>query len=53
MSTGQIVGGVVGAVVGFIATGFSPMGAVKGAYIGYTLGTIVDAPKGPDVIGPR
>lgn len=51
-SAGQIVGGVVGAVVGFIYGG-GPMGAVQGFSIGYSLGGVVDPPKGPDIEGPR
>lgn len=49
MSTGQIVGGVVGAVVGF----FTPIGPVYGAQIGMLLGGAIDPPKGPVINGPR
>lgn len=51
MSLGQAVGTVVGAVVGFFSGG--PAGALKGAYIGYTMGTLVDPPPGPNMQGPR
>lgn len=33
MSTGQIVGGVVGAVIGYVASGFNPVGAFQSAQI--------------------
>lgn len=51
MSTGQIVGTITGAAVGFFVGG--PSGAVYGAQIGYTAGTALDPPKGPTVEGPR
>jgi hypothetical protein len=37
-SAGQVVGGVIGAVVGFVASGFNPMGALYGAEIGMGVG---------------
>lgn len=51
MSTGQIVGGITGAAVGFVVGG--PTGAVYGAQIGITAGGLLDPPKGPTVEGPR
>ena len=43
MSTGgQVVGGVVGAVVGFIGSGFNPTGALYGAQIGLMAGGYLD-----------
>ncbi|OYW62745.1 MAG: hypothetical protein B7Z31_00295 [Rhodobacterales bacterium 12-65-15] len=45
-STGQIVGGIVGAVVGFFAGG----NVVIGAQIGMAVGGLIDPPK---VMGPR
>ena len=53
MSDGQIVGTVVGAVIGFVGSGFNPAGAVKGAYWGYTAGSMIDPPPGPHTEGPR
>ena len=52
-SAGQVVGGVVGAVVGFVGNGFNPMGALYGAQIGMMAGGYLDPPKGPTVHGPR
>jgi len=51
MSTGQIVGGVGGAIIGFVLGG--PAGALKGAYWGYMAGSIVDPLPLPTVRGPR
>ena len=51
MSTGQWIGAILGAIVGFIISGFNPVGAIYGAIIGYTLGGIVDPVK-PDVKQP-
>ena len=49
-STGQAIGMVVGAVVGF----FIPGGYVMlGAAIGGMIGSAIDPPKGPDIVGPR
>lgn len=47
-STGQIVGGLIGAVVGFFAG--NPM---LGASIGMAIGGAIDPPKGPNIEGPR
>ncbi len=52
-SIGQAVGGVVGATIGFFATGGNPMGAVYGAQIGMGVGGLIDPPKGPNMQGPR
>ena len=51
MSTGQLVGTAIGTAYGFLVGG--PAGAAYGAQIGYAAGTILDAPKGPTVEGPR
>ena len=48
-SPGQIVGGVLGAVVGF----FTPAGPIIGAQIGMMVGGYIDPPKGPNITGPR
>jgi hypothetical protein len=49
-STGQIVGGVVGAIAGF----FLLSGNVfLGAQIGMAIGGALDPPKGPTTTGPR
>lgn len=52
MSTiGQSVGGIVGAVGGFIIGG--PTGALYGAQLGIGIGGYIDPPKGPKLQGPR
>ena len=51
MSSGQGIGAVGGAIIGFVTGG--PMGALKGAYWGYMAGSIVDPPPGPHTEGPR
>jgi len=48
-SAGQVIGGVVGAVVGF----FTPIGPVYGAQIGMMIGGVIDPPDGPVINGPR
>lgn len=52
-SGGQIAGGIVGAIVGYVGTGFNPAGAYYGAMIGAGIGGYLDPPKGPTVEGPR
>lgn len=42
MSTGQIVGGVVGAVVGYFVSGMNPMGAVQSAEVPAGIGSFID-----------
>jgi len=51
MSTGQALGGVVGAAAGFMIGG--PTGALYGAQIGMMAGGYLDPPKGPTQYGPR
>lgn len=50
-STGQILGYVVGAVVGYftLGTGYVAVGAA----IGGAIGGAIDPPKGPQLVGPR
>lgn len=49
-SGGQIVGALIGGVVGF----FNPaLGWAVGAQVGMMLGGLLDPPKGPTVSGPR
>ncbi|HSX49946.1 MAG TPA: phage tail protein [Cellvibrio sp.] len=52
MSAGQIVGGIVGAVVGFVGSGYNPMGAVQGFALGAGIGGYIDPPAGPNLRGP-
>ena len=49
-STGQIIGTVAGAVIGFFAPGAY---VALGASIGGMIGGMIDPPKGPTVVGPR
>lgn len=51
MSTGQWIGAILGAIVGFIVSGFNPVGLVYGAIIGYAIGGYIDPVK-PDVKQP-
>ncbi len=51
MSTGQAVGGIVGAAAGFMIGGLT--GALYGAQIGIAAGGYLDPPKGPTMEGPR
>ena len=41
MSSGGLIGGVVGAAIGFVVSGGNPMGAVYGWFIGSTAGSIL------------
>lgn len=50
-SAGQALGGVVGAIGGFIFGG--PTGALYGAQLGMGVGGLIDPPKGPNLQGPR
>jgi len=56
-STGQILGYVVGAVVGYFTggAGFYPTLAAMGmgASVGGAIGGAIDPPKGPLLVGPR
>src|ERR1041385_8392925 len=49
--SGQLIGGVIGAVIGFFVGG--PAGAVQGFAIGTTVGGLLFPGKLPDVYGPR
>lgn len=49
-SGGQIVGGLIGGVVGFFNP---PLGWALGAQLGMMIGGLLDPPKGPTVSGPR
>lgn len=50
-SVGQVVGGGIGAIAGFMIGG--PVGLKYGAQIGMMIGGLIDPPKGPDTKGPR
>jgi hypothetical protein len=52
-STGQALGAITGAVIGFFATGGNPLGALYGAQVGMGVGGLIDPPKGPTIHGPR
>lgn len=55
-SGGQVVGGVLGAIGGFILgggfLGGGFLGAFRGALVGATLGGVIDPPAGPNLMGP-
>lgn len=51
MSSGSIVGGVLGAVAGFFMGGLA--GALKGLQLGMTVGGALDPGKGTNTSGPR
>ncbi len=54
MSTGgQAVGGIVGGIIGFVASGYNPSGALYGAQLGMMAGGYLDPPKGAKTSGPR
>jgi hypothetical protein len=50
-STGQIIGTVAGAVIGFFTGGAGYV--ALGAALGGMAGGLIDPPKGPTVVGPR
>lgn len=50
---GQLAFGVVGAAVGFVASGYNPAGAQWGWAIGAAIGGVVLAPDGAQTVGPR
>jgi len=52
LSTGQWVGGIVGAVIGFYVSGGNPVGAAKGFALGAGIGGYIDPPPGPNLTGP-
>jgi len=52
-SGGQLAGGALGAVAGFLISGGSPTGALYGAQIGLAVGGYLDPPKGPKQQGPN
>lgn len=53
MSGGQIVGGVIGAVAGYVMPGGGAMMAMRGMSLGMSIGGYLDPPKTPAVQGPR
>jgi len=53
MSVGQVLGTVVGGVVGFVGSGGNPAVAAQGAAIGGSLGAALDPAPGPVIEGPR
>jgi hypothetical protein len=50
---GQIGSAVVGGVIGFVVSGFNPVGAAYGFQIGLMAGTLLFPTKLPTVFGPR
>lgn len=52
-SAGQVVGGLVGAAIGFFAGPAGWAATIYGAQIGIMAGGLIDPPKGPSIVGPR
>lgn len=52
-NAGQAVGAVVGGVIGFVASGFNPVGAYWGFNIGLMAGTLIFPTQLPKQFGPR
>lgn len=57
MSSGSqlrsVGGAIVGGAIGFISSGFNPAGALKGAAIGYSIGSSFNATVLDSIEGPR
>lgn len=51
--SGSLIGGVVGATIGFVASGFNPMGAVYGFSLGSMAGGLLLPTDMPKQYGPR
>lgn len=51
--SGNLIGGIVGATIGFVVTGGNPAGAVRGFMLGSAVGGIVMPGELPTVQGPR
>lgn len=49
----DVVGAVVGGTIGFFASGGNPVGAFKGAVVGYSIGSSMTGTELDDVEGPR
>jgi hypothetical protein len=47
----SLLGGIIGAVIGFVASGYNPAGALKGFSIGMAVGSLFE--PGQKVAGPR
>lgn len=52
-NAGQAGSAIVGGIIGYVATGFNPMGALYGAQIGMLAGTLLFPTQLPNVYGPR
>lgn len=52
-NSGQLGSAIVGGIIGFVVSGFSPMGALYGAQIGLLAGTLLFPTQLPGVHGPR
>jgi hypothetical protein len=52
MSTGTMLGGMIGAVIGFVISGYNPYGAYMGFMMGAGIGAMIDPPgKHPESPG--
>lgn len=52
-NAGQAGSAIVGGIIGFVASGFNPMGALYGAQIGLLAGSVLFPTQLPGVYGPR
>jgi hypothetical protein len=52
-NAGQVGSAIVGGIIGFVVSGFNPMGAIYGAQIGLLAGTALFPTQLPGVYGPR
>lgn len=52
-NAGQAGSAIVGGIIGFVVSGFNPMGALYGAQIGLLAGTLLFPTQLPGVHGPR
>lgn len=51
--SGSLIGGVIGATIGYFVTGGTPMGAIEGFAIGSGIGGLLLPPDLPTQYGPR
>lgn len=51
--SGSLIGGVVGAIIGYVVSGFNPAGAMYGFSLGSMAGGLLFPPELPTAYGPR
>jgi hypothetical protein len=52
-NAGQVAGAIVGGIIGFVASGFTPMGAMYGIQLGLLAGMALSPTELPRQFGPR